>query len=311
MSANPQLGTLPSLSFAVHGGDKSPLVLVHAQGADSHSFDCVLKELRRHFKVLTPDCYGHGSSPHDPSLYDIISNGEALVGFIEREVGRPCVLLGHSSGGLIAAYAAGKTDLCKRLILEDPPFFSCQGERRKKAFNYVDLSSVCHEYLQRKPDEDFVLYYFENQYAWNLFPEKARRRIRPKSIEAARKFLQKHPGEDLKVPFWPKSALAAYIGMSKYDPLFGEAFYDDSFNSGIPHEDILAKIACPTLFMKAKTEWADDGILLAALDEDDLDRCLSLIPQCELVRFGCGHGIHIEKPKEFTRSVIDVSCLDL
>ena len=40
MSTNSQLGMLPPLSFAMYRGDKSPLVLVHAQGTDSHSFDC-------------------------------------------------------------------------------------------------------------------------------------------------------------------------------------------------------------------------------------------------------------------------------
>lgn len=294
---------LPQLSHSVHGNGEPPLVLIHAQGTDSHSFDGVLKALTKHFTVYMVDCFGHGSSAKDPSLYDIVSNGDALVELLEREVRRPCAVLGHSSGGLIAAYAAGKTDLCELLILEDPPFFSCQGERRKETFNYVDLSSVCHEYLLGNTRENFVLYYFENQYAWNLFPEKSRQRIRKKSIEAARKFLERHPGKDLKVPFWPKSALASYVGMGEYDPRFGETFYYDSFHCGIPHEDILARIKCPAVFMKARTEWSDDGILLAALDESDLERCLELIPECGLVRFDSGHGIHIEKPRAFVSAV--------
>ena len=40
-------------------------------------------------------------------------------------------------------------------------------------------------------------------------------------------------------------------------------------------------------------------ILMAALSEDDLKRVLELIADLQIVRFACGHGIHIEKPKEF------------
>ena len=47
--------------------------------------------------------------------------------------------------------------------------------------------------------------------------------------------------------------------------------------------------------MKARTSYSTDGILLAALDEDDLERVCAMLPSCTLVRFNCGHGIHIEK----------------
>ncbi|WP_165046030.1 alpha/beta fold hydrolase [Adlercreutzia sp. ZJ138] len=296
-------GNETKLSYTVYGSNKPPLVLVHAQGTNSRSFDKVIKPLSRDFSIYAVDCFGHGKSPHEPSLYNIVAIGDALVRLIESVVGEPCTLLGHSSGGLIAAYAAGKTDLCELLILEDPPFFSSQAERRNNTFNYIDLSSVCHKYLQDAVEENFVLYYFENQYAWNFFPDNARQKVRPKSIESAKKFLKRHPERDLKVPFWPKSALAAFVGMGNYDPHFGETFYDDSFHCGIPHEEILTKIDCPTLFMKAKTEWSDDGILFAALSEEDLTRCLGLISDCELARFDCGHGIHVEQPRQFVQVI--------
>lgn len=47
--------------------------------------------------------------------------------------------------------------------------------------------------------------------------------------------------------------------MSRYDPLFGEAFYTDSFHAGISHEDLLKTISCKTVFMKAKTEVGRTG----------------------------------------------------
>lgn len=44
-----------------------------------------------------------------------------------------------------------------------------------------------------------------------------------------------------------------------------------------------------------------DGILMAALSEEDLKRVSELIADIQIVRFDCGHGIHIEKPKEFIK----------
>ena len=99
--------------------------------------------------------------------------------------------------------------------------------------------------------------------------------------------------------FWPKAALSGFQGMNNYDPLFGETFFNDSFHNGILHKDMLRNIKCRTIFMKAQTNISKDGILMAALSEDDLEKVAELITNCKIVRFDCGHGIHIEKPKKF------------
>ena len=117
-------------------------------------------------------------------------------------------------------------------------------------------------------------------------------------------YRKKHPDKDLKVLFWPKAALAGFQGMNNYDPLFGETFYNDSFHCGILHKDILRKVRCDTIFMKAKTNMGSDGLLMAALSDDDVKRVSEVVTNCEIVRFDCGHGIHIERPKEFVRCLI-------
>lgn len=286
--------------------DLQPLVLLHAQGVDAKSFANVWKRLSKRYHVLSVDCYGHGESLHDAEKYNVADIGNAIIRFIQDVVRENVFLLGHSSGGLIAAYVASHADLCEYLLLEDPPFFASQGEGRRKTFNYVDLSTICHSYLSQTAPGDFVLYYFSNQYAWNFFPEKSRDKVRGKLVALAAKNREKHPEGDLKVPFWPKSALSGFQGMSRYDPLFGEAFYTDSFHAGISHEDLLKTISCKTVFMKAKTEVGQDGILMAALSEEDLKRVTALIPDCQIVRFDCGHGIHLEKPKEFADCLLEL-----
>ena len=198
------------LQYCEIRNDRKPLVLLHAQGVDSRSFSRVMPKLARDFHVYAVDCYGHGGSLHDAERYNVADIGNAVIAFLRHVVREPACLLGHSSGGLIAAYAASRSDLCCALVLEDPPFFSCQGERRKQSFNYVDLSTVCHEFLRQTEETDFVLYYFTHQRLWDFFPEKAREKVRPRLIASADSSRRKHPERDLWVPFWPKAGLAAY-----------------------------------------------------------------------------------------------------
>lgn len=153
-----------------------PLVFLHAQGVDAKSYDNIAKQLSDRFHVYVVDCYGHGGNMHNPVYYNIKSIGHAVSHFIEYVVKRNVWLVGHSSGGLIAAYIASETDLLRKLVLEDPPFFASQGTRRKRTFQYMDLSTVCHNYNSQCEEKDFVLYYFSNQYAWNFFPENSGKR---------------------------------------------------------------------------------------------------------------------------------------
>ncbi|HJJ69222.1 MAG TPA: alpha/beta fold hydrolase, partial [Methanocorpusculum sp.] len=145
--------------FGLHyyeAGEGKPLVFLHAQGTDSTSFGSVIPKLAKQYHVYAVDCFGHGKSLHNPKLYTLRACAEAVSDFIREVVKEKCTILGHSSGGLIAAQIAAETNLCERLILEDPPFFSCEGERRFSTFNYVDLSTVCHRFLQ-SDETDFPL----------------------------------------------------------------------------------------------------------------------------------------------------------
>ena len=197
----------------------------------------------------------------------------------------------------------GDLPIANNLILEDPPLFSSNGEKRVNYYNYRDLSTVCHNFINQGEEKDFVYYYFINQYCWKFFPENSRDKIRSKLGEFALKYRNKHPDKTLKVPFWPKKFLEGFNGLNDYDPYFGENFYNDSFNSNIDYEKLLANIKCNTLFMKANTIVAEDGLIQGALSDEDLKHVTSLIKNIKVEYFDCGHGIHSEKPKEFIRCV--------
>ena len=280
------------------------LLIIHAQSTNSSSYSGVIKELSKKFHLIIIDCYGHGKSSHNKEKYNIISQGDDLIEFIRYKTDEKISILGHSSGGLIACYIASKSNLCDNLILEDPPLFSSVGEKRFNYYNYNDLSTICHNFINQDEEEDFVYYYFMNQYMWNFFPENSREKIRNRSGKSALKYRKKHPDKPLKIRFWPKKFLEAFNGMEQYDPYFGENFYNDTFNCNINYSKLLSEIDCRTLFMKANTKIGDDGIIMGALTDEDLQQVTDLIKNIKVEYFNCGHGIHIEKKKEFVKSVI-------
>ena len=283
--------------------DKPKLLLLHAQGTDSLSFMNVIGKLSKYFHIYLVDCYGHGKSSNNRKKYNLIDIGNDIIKFVEEVIKDNVTVLGHSSGGLIACYIASSSNCCSNLILEDAPLFSSNGEKRFNYYNYKDLSTVCHKYINQDKENDFVYYYFTNQYCWNFFPEDSREKIRNKLGEFALKYREKHPDKNLKVPFWPKKFLEGFKGLNNYDPYFGEAFYNDSFNADMNYNELLSNIKCNTLFMKANTTIADDGLVQGALTDEDLKQVTSLIKNIKVEYFNCGHGIHSEKSKEFVKCV--------
>lgn len=93
-------------------------------------------KLSENYHIYSVDCYGYGESLHDAKQYNVVEIGKAIISFIEDIVKEKTFLLGHSSGGLIAAYIASNMELCSYLILEDPPFFSVY-----RMFGNTEISS--------------------------------------------------------------------------------------------------------------------------------------------------------------------------
>ena len=56
--------------------------------------------------------------------------------------------------------------------------------------------------------------------------------------------------------------------------------------------------------MKAQTTIAADGLIQGALTDEDLEQVNKLISNMNIERFDCGHGIHVDKPKQFIKSLI-------
>jgi pimeloyl-ACP methyl ester carboxylesterase len=115
MSAYVQLGDVHA--YYEDDGQGEPLVLLHPGLADSRAFEEYVPALAQRFRVFRPDRRGHGRTADvdGPITYDIMA--AETIAFLERVVGGPAHLLGHSDGAPVALLVAlGRPELVRRLV---------------------------------------------------------------------------------------------------------------------------------------------------------------------------------------------------
>ncbi len=99
-------------------GDGEPLVLMHGGLVDARFFEPNLASLAERFHVYTPERRGHGHTPDvdGPITYQLMADD--TMAFLDRVVGRPADLVGHSDGAVVAMLVAmQRPDLVNRLVM--------------------------------------------------------------------------------------------------------------------------------------------------------------------------------------------------
>lgn len=98
-----------------HGG--TPVVLLHGGLMGAWAWDGMAPGLAGRFHLFLPERRGHGHTPDvdGPITYDLMADD--TVAFLERVVGRPADLVGHSDGAIIALLVAmRRPDLVRRIV---------------------------------------------------------------------------------------------------------------------------------------------------------------------------------------------------
>jgi len=111
-----QLGAVKTWYDEQGSGD--PLVLMHGGLVDARFFEPNIGPLVEHFHVYTPERRGHGHTPdvEGPITYQLMTDD--TIAFLEKVVGGPADLLGHSDGAFVAMQVAmQRPDLVKRLVM--------------------------------------------------------------------------------------------------------------------------------------------------------------------------------------------------
>ncbi len=84
--------------------------------------------LAEHFEAFAVDLRGQGRSSRTPGRYTLDNFGNDLVRFIDLVIGRPTIVSGLSSGGVLAAWlsAYAKPGQVVAAVYEDPPLFASE-----------------------------------------------------------------------------------------------------------------------------------------------------------------------------------------
>ncbi len=261
----------------------------------------MLPDLSEHYHIYLVDCYGHGKSSHDPEKYSAAAMGEDFIWFIESIIGEPAVVSGHSSGGLMTVWlAANAPEDVRGIVLEDPPLFSTEPDRREKTFAWVDSHQPIHMFLNQSEETDFVIYYLEHC-LWLTYFGDGKDGI----ISYAKNYRTQHPDTYLSISFLPPSINHTYRFMDSYDPRFGDMFYDGTWFGGFDQADALSRITCPSVLIHASFQYDENGVLMGAMSDEDAARAHELIKGNDLVDVVSGHDVHMEEPGIFSDILID------
>lgn len=277
------------------------LLLIHGQSTDWKNYAAVLPDLARRYHVYAVDCFGHGGSAADPRLYDAAAHGAELGAFIDQVIGRPVIVSGHSSGGHLAAWLAAHNRGVRGVLLEDPPFFTTTLPRAATTWNYVDLATNAHAFLA-EGGTDFVSYVNEHQRMWRFFGDSA-----TWFKQQGRDYHARHPGAAIRYWAMPPIMNESVRGLADYDPRFGDAFYTGTWDAHWDQADTLASITVPATLVHTKVTLGDNGVLMAAMGEEEAARARALIPGVTFVKTDTGHGFHVEDPAHFVRLIDDLA----
>ncbi|UJA21789.1 alpha/beta hydrolase [Thermoleophilia bacterium SCSIO 60948] len=104
-------------------GEGPPLVLLHPGGADSRAWDPNLPSLTEHFRVHRYDRRGQGRTPDVGGRITFDDMARDAAAFIERVVGGPAHVAGHSVGAPVGLLLAQqRPDLVGGLVFSEGVF---------------------------------------------------------------------------------------------------------------------------------------------------------------------------------------------
>jgi pimeloyl-ACP methyl ester carboxylesterase len=114
-----------------------------------------------------------------------------------------------------------------------------------------------------------------------------------------------HSDEPLEIAFMPVSVQEMLRGLDYYDPTFGAAFYDGTWNEDFNHEEALKKIDCPVLLIQANTGYLTDGTLDGAMSKEMAEVAMDCLSDGKYLYVDSGHVTNLEVPDQFIAIVED------
>jgi pimeloyl-ACP methyl ester carboxylesterase len=282
------------INYAVAGESNHPaLLLIPGQTESWWGYEQALVLLQEHFQAFAVDLRGQGRSSRTPGRYTLDNFGNDLVRFIALAIGRPVIVSGLSSGGVISAWlsAYAMKGSVRGAHYEDPPLFSSE------------FNTSCGPSIRQAIGPIFALMskYLGDQWSigdWTGMLEASKTEL-PDWLSRAVAFMMSAPEGEI-----PQR-------LKEYDPEWGRAFWEGSVFASCDHARMLASVKCPVLYTHHFRHVDENaGYLLGATSDLQAKRVCELVSQAgQAIEYKSfprmPHSMHGEDPKLFTQLLVE------
>lgn len=279
------------LNHVVAGEAGSPaLLLIPGQTESWWGYEAAIPLLAEHFHVHAVDLRGQGRSTRTPGRYTLDNMGNDLVRFIDGVIGRPTVVAGLSSGGVLSAWlsAYARPGQVVGAYYEDPPLFSSE------------IRPVVGQGIGQSIGPLFahMSKYLGDQWTigdWETLVASVPTELPPNLQFVAALFgIADTPPQPLK----------------EYDPEWGRAFWTGSVSAACPHDVMLRAVKVPVLFTHHfRMVDESSGALMGAVSDLQVERVRQLVTEAgnefEYHSFPqMGHSMHGQDPQLYADTLI-------
>ena len=277
------------MNYATSGDASSPaLLLIPGQTESWWGYEAAMPLLAGHFQVFAVDLRGQGRSTRTPGRYTLDNMGNDLIRFLDLVVGRPAIVSGLSSGGVLAAWlsAYAKPGQVVAALYEDPPLFASE------------LRPAMGPGIRQCIGPMFDLWstFLGDQWsigAWDAMREGSAARL-PEHMRF------------IPVPDEPPQNL------KEYDPEWGRSFWTGTVGASCDHERMLRSVKVSSVLLTHHMRITDDasGFLLGAMSDQQAQRVQDLLTGAgvgvEYRSFpDVGHSMHGDRPELYVETLLD------
>jgi len=289
------------MNYATAGApDRPALLLIPGQTESWWGYEQAMPLLAEHFQVYAVDLRGQGRSTWTPGRYTLDNMGNDLVRFLDLAVGRPAVVSGLSSGGVLSAWlsAYARPGQVRGAVYEDPPLFASE------------LTPACGPSILQAIGPVFAQRHKWLGDQWSIGDWAgmlaAQATELPAPVAAALAAMATRPAG----PPAPGSD-GPPQNMKEYDPEWGKAFYHGTVSASCDHARMLAGVRVPVLFTHhfRKVD-PETGRLGGAISDLQAARVRELVTEAgqtiDYLSFpDMAHSMHRQDPALFAGTVTD------
>lgn len=287
------------MNYAEVGDPSSPaLLVIPGQGESWWGYEAALPLLAEHFHTFAVDLRGQGRSTWTPGRYTLDIFGNDLARFIDLVIGRPALVAGLSSGGVLSAWlsAYAKPGQVRAAVYEDPPLFSSE------------TNPACGPSIRQGMGPVFAAWHKWLGSQWSIGDWAGLLRAMPNELPPA---LLESLAAMIASDEETDSGEEPPQNLKEYDPEWGRAFVSGTATVGCDHARMLSKVRVPVLFTHHfhRTD-ADTGHLLGASSDVQASRACALVEAAgQPVTYRSfpemPHSMHGADPELYTRTITE------